>query len=474
LALDRLERWSLVGLPQLNRSVLDGEMAASTVVDTLRRFVLADLPLPERFTPREAQQLVVHLSFTGASVARHYQEAHPRNRATPERAFARLTVGPDKLPFQEYFARAAARTGTGHGNRDTYSSVVRWNTPTCEVRWAGGRIAVLPGAFDDGNIRTYTGDRGEESFLELTKKAETLERGVNEALEPLSDGSVDLDSYEASCRIRLALVLLTVLHRIEADFSRLPPSVGLRADHFMDVFRQFAAHWEVGDIPPSGALDAESLARDLLLGLDVPDYHRQVRRMFPALLGGERAMLDTLMDRRPLPERVLARLGLDAATLAELPAAALRDLVRAHPSLAGWYLLLYAHARVSGAHLALAKKYLFAPARLRAAKGVPDFGLVPRQQGTTGMTESVLELLTRARHQHVLSCLHQIPQLELVALADLPPAPRIDTADAAAMVRFVDRPEPGDRRAAALAAPSGLRRPIMPAVPRPAVAKRAG
>jgi hypothetical protein len=471
LALDRLERWSLVGLPQLNRSVLDGEVAAASLVATLRRFVLADLPAPERLTPREAQQLVVHLSFTGASVARHYQEAHPRHRDTPERAFAGLTVGPDKVPFRDYFARAAARTGTGHGDRDTYSSVVRWNTPTCEVRWAGGRIAVLPGAFDDGSIRTYTGDRGEQSFLELTKKCETLERGVNEALEPLSDGSVALDSYESACRVRLALVLMTVLHRLAADFSRQPASVGLRPDHFIDVFRQFAAHWRPGDIPPSGALDAESLARDLLLGLDMPGYRAHLRTLFPALLAGERTMLDALMDRRPLPEQALARLGLDPAALAEMPVAALRDLVRAHPALAGWYLLLYAHARASGAHLALAKKYLFGPARLRGAKGIPDFGLVPREQGTTGMTESVLERLTRARHQHVLSCLHQIPQLELVALADLPPAPRIDTADAAVMVRFTDEPEPGDRRLAAIAAPTGLRRPLMPAA---APAKRAG
>jgi hypothetical protein len=469
LALDRLERWSLVGLPQLNRSVLDGEVAARSIVATLRQFVLVDLPAPERLTPREAQQLVVHLSFTGASLARHYQEAHPRNRHTPERAFEGLVVGPDKVPFRDYFVRAAARTGTGHYHRDTYSSVVRWNTPTCEVRWAGGRIAVLPGAFDDGLIRTYTGDRGERSFLELTKKAETLERGANEALEPLSDGSVALDSYEASCRVRLALVLLTVLHRLEADFSRLPPSVGLTSDYFIDVFRQFAVHWEVDDIPPSGALDAESLARDLLLGLDVPDYAEHVRAMFPALLAGERTMLDALLDRRPLPERALAELGLDAEALAELPMAALRDLVRAHPALAGWYLLLYANARVSGAHLALAKKFLFTPARVRAAKGVPDYGLVPRDHGTTGMTESLLEGLTRARHQHVLSCLHQIPQLELVALADLPAAPRIDTADVAAMVRFVDEPEPGDRRLAAVAAPTGLHRPLM-VVP----AKRAG
>jgi hypothetical protein len=451
MVLARVGEFSLVELPQLNRSILDGELPPAALLDTLTRSVLVDLPAPESFPAREAQQLLVHLAFCGASVARHYQYPDVSHRTTPERAFEPLWVGADRIPFRTYFTRLAAQTRTGHCARDSYASLVRWNVPTSEVWWTGERMAVLPGVFDDRSVRTYTGDRGERLFFELVKKSETLERAVNDLLEPLSSGVVGLLSAEAMRRTLVAVALLGVLRQLNSDFGRLPAGAGLRPEHFVDVFRQFAPHWEAGDIPPSGAQDPEALKRDLLLGLDIPDRDWHIERQFPALLDVERREVIRLMGRPPLPRMLLASLRFDEATLGAMSGLELRRAVRRHPTLAAWYLLLTAHARASGAHLALAKKFLFRVARAREAAGIPDTGLVSRLRGTTGMDESLLDRLVRARHNHALSGLHQIPHLELLALAGIdPPEPAVHV-DVDAVVGFTRTgggeagPSPGPR-----------------------------
>jgi hypothetical protein len=417
--LTRLDNWSLFGLPQLNVSILDGDLAPTALVETLARYVFADLPAPEAFAPPQARRLMVHLAFSGASVARHYQERDVAHRATPELAFHRLRVGLDQVPYRAYFARLAAHTQSGHYGRDTYTTLVRWNVPTTEVRWGGARLAMLPGAFADGQVRTYTNDLGERLFFVLTKRSETLERAANAMLEPISDGAVPGDSAEAIDRVRLATTMLTALRQLNADFGALSAEVGLRPGHFIDVFRQFAVHWQAGDIAPSGAHDPEALKRDLLLGLDLPDLPGHVQRQFPVLLATERAELTRLLGRPPLPDLLLASLRLDGPALREMSADQLRRAVRRHPALAAWYLLLTAHARAAGVHLMLAKKFLFRPGQARANAGIPDTGVVSRIRGTTGMDESFLERLTRLRHSHALASLHQIPHLELLALAGI-------------------------------------------------------
>jgi hypothetical protein len=427
--LSRLDNWALAGLPQLNVSILDGDLASSALVDTLTRYVFADLPTPEAFTPPQARQLLVHLAFSGASVARHYQERDVAHRATPERAFDRLRIGAGQLPFRTYFARLAAQTQSGHCGRDSYTTLVRWNVPTTEVRWGGARLAVLAGAFADGQVRSYTNDLGDRLFFVLTKKSETLERAANCLLEPISDGTVPGDSAEAIGRVRLATTMLTAVRQLNSDFGALPPEAGLRPGHFIDVFRQFAVHWQHGDIPPSGAHDPEALKRDLLLGLDLPDLPGHVQRQFPALLATERAELTRLLGRPPLPDLLLASLRLDEPALRAMSADQLRRAVRCHPALAAWYLLLSAHARAAGVHLMLAKKFLFRPAQARANAGIPDTGVVSRTRGTTGMDESFLERLTRLRHSHALASLHQIPHLELLALAGMEPPDVVASAD---------------------------------------------
>jgi hypothetical protein len=471
--LARLDKWSLAGLPQLNVSILDGDLAPTALVDTLARHVLADLPAPEAFPPALARQLLVHLSMSGGSVARHYQERSVAHRATPEEAFSRLRVGVDRIPFRAYFSRLATQTGTGHYGRDTYTALITWNVPTTEVKLAGARLARLPGAFDDGQIRTYTNDPGERLFFLLIKESEALERAANELLAPVAAGTVPVHSAEGIDRVRLATTMLTALRQLNSDFAALPPEVGLRPGHFIDVFRQFAVHWQVGDIPPSGAHDSEALKRDLLLGLDLPDLAGHVRRQFPALLASQRAELSPLLGHPAQPDLLLASLSLDRATLAEMSADQLRRTVRQHPALAAWYLLLTAHARAAGVHLLLAKKFLFRLAHARATAGIPDTGVVSRTRGTTGMDESFLEQLTRLRHSHALACLHQIPQLELLALAGIEPPCVLSGPELATLVT-VAGPTGLIGPTALPAAPVPSQRPAHPAGPATAAGRGAG
>jgi hypothetical protein len=107
--------------------------------------------------------------------------------------------------------------------------------------------------------------------------------------------------------------------------------------------------------------------------------------------------------------------------------------------LAALYLLLVAHARMSGVHLKIAQKYLFAPQRQREVAGLGDPHVVSNRYGTTGMDERYLQQLTRTRQHHVLACLRILGGGELDALAGLDAAP----ADLGSLVRFTG---PGTRR----------------------------
>ncbi|AEV83065.1 hypothetical protein ACWT_2046 [Actinoplanes sp. SE50] len=400
--------WVLHELPRLNEAILNQHAPPELLVTELCEHVLPGLPDPTQLTPVQAQRLVVHLGFAGASVARHYQEHTPGGTEHPERAFDVLTAGEERIPFRRYFAGLAQHTGTGHYDRDSYASLVRWNVGTVRVRLHGEVVAELPGVFDDGRIRSYTGTAGEERFFLLVKQGEAIELAVNCALEPLTAEHASLICEKARHRVREATVLLAELRRLFRDFASRPAEETMAADAFMDVFRQFAAHWTPGDIPPSGALDPEALKRDFLLGIDEPEYDRQARRLFPALLDQERTEIGNLMSDCPLPCRVLAEVGVDEADLRLSDEGDLRRLVAHHPALIDWHRLLTMHAQVSGAHLMLSKKFLFKPQRQRDAAGLGDQHLVSNRAGTTGMTETYLERLTRARQRHTLAALRPV------------------------------------------------------------------
>jgi hypothetical protein len=448
----RVNAWVVTELPSLNQDILARRRPPGDLGAELARSVLADLPLPESLTVREAQQMVVLLGLAGASLGRHYQELSQDHRATPEGAFDQCAVGAEAIPFRAYFARLAERTGTGHCHRDSYAALTRWNVPTTEVWWAGERLAVLAGVFDDGLVRTYTGTADEQRFFELIKVSEAIEQAVNATLMPLSDTTLDVRDPEALDRTGLAVVLLAELRRVNAHFAALPPAEGLRADYFMDVFRQYAVHWTRGDVPPSGALDPEAIARDCLLGVRTPSYQAHIDRIFPALLDAERELLSRLMERPSLPCIALRSLGIDAAALTEMSPAQLRETVGRRPVLAALYLLLVGHARMSGVHLKIAQKYLFDPQRRREIAGLGDPHVVSNRRGTTGMDERYLRELTRERHQHVLSCQHALDGNELGVLAGLDRA----RAGLGSLVRFTTS---GPHRSYAVTWLAGLRKP---------------
>jgi hypothetical protein len=449
---DRVNAWVMTELPRLNQDILARRRPPGDLGAELARSVLGYLPLPESLTVGEAQQLVVLLGLAGASLGRHYQELSTGHRATPERAFDGCPVGPEAIPFRAYFGRLAERTGTGHCHRDSYAALTRWNVQSTEVWWAGQRIAVLAGVFDDGLVRSYTGTADEQRFFELIKVSEAIEHAVNATLMPLSDTTLDARHPEALDRLGLAVVLLGELRRVNAHFAALPPEEGLRTEYFMDVFRQYAVHWAPDDIPPSGALDPEAIARDCLLGVRTPSYRAHIERIFPALLDTERELISRLMERPSLPGIVLRSLGIDAAALTEMSSAQLRETVARRPVLAALYLLLVAHARMSGVHLKMAQKYLFDPQRRREIAGLGDPHVVSNRRGTTGMDERYLQELTRERHQHALACLHALGGNELAALAGLDRA----RAGLGSLVRFTGS---GTHRSHAVTWLAGLRKP---------------
>jgi hypothetical protein len=404
----RTDEWIDDELPRLNQAILTGGRPPASLAADLRREVLPDLPSVTTLSPAEAQRLLVRLGFVGASVARHFQEWTPGGKDTPERAFDDLAAGIDAVPFRAYFAAVADRTGTGHYGRDSFASLVRWNVGTTQVRAGSQLLATLPGVFDDGRIRSYTGSGAEERFFRLVKQGEAVELAVNQTLAPLTEEGAHLLGDDAVARVRLATDLIMALRRLFLDFAGAPTEQSMPADHFMDVFRQFAVHWTAGDIPPSGALDPEALKRDYLLGIGLDGYDDLVRRLFPALLPTERDAIETLMGRPPLPERLLTSLSLDAGVLRSTGTADLRRLTGRDPGLLDWYGLLTAHARAAAAHLMLSQKFLFKPQRRRDTAGLGDRPLVSNRAGTTGMDETFLERLTRARREHVLAPLRAV------------------------------------------------------------------
>jgi hypothetical protein len=406
VVLQQVGEWTDAELPRLNRAILGGEVGGARLAEQVTEVLFPLLPPPGRVPAEQAKRLAVRLGFVGASLGRHYQERTPDGKLTPERAFDGLAVG--DLPFRQYFAAIAERTGTGHCGRDTYASLVRWNVGTLKVRRGDETMAVLPGVFDDGKVRSYTGTPGEERFFLLVKQGEAIELAINEVLGPLNVEDAALLGADALARVRLAAELLDALRTLFRDFASLPPERSMPTDQFLDVFRQFAVHWTAGDIPPSGALDPEALKRDFLLGINLDGYESNVRRLFPALLTAEREAIEPMMAEPALPERMLAGLGHSAASLRAADRGDLLRLVGEHPGLADWYTLLATHARAAGAHLMLSKKFLFKPQQRREAAGLGDKPLVSNRAGTTGMNETFLDRITRARQDHSLAPLRNV------------------------------------------------------------------
>jgi hypothetical protein len=431
-SLVRLEAWFRDELPRLNRAVLQGGAPPATVADGLAP-MLPELPAPDAISDIEAQQLVIVLGLAGSSVARHHQEQDPVRKQHPEHSFDGLVAGPAAMPFRDYFAALADRTGAGHYGRDAYASLVLWNVPTTEVRFQGRTLAALPGVNPDRLIRTYTGDLGEAWFFELVKRGQTIELAANDLLAPLAAGDVALTCDEGLDRVRLATTLLDALRLLFLEFANVTPGHGMQPQYFMDVFRQFAVHWQADDIPPSGALDVDALKRDFLLGTADEPYRQHINRIIPALLAHERRELTAIMDRPPLPVALLREFGLTPAALGQLSDERLAALAATHPAITDWYLLLSAHARAAGGHLMLSKRFLFNPQRNRDEAGLGDKPLVSNRRGTTGMDESILDRLTRMRREHPLVALRHTPVIATAPVGSLFAVEDVDVVSASGL-----------------------------------------
>jgi hypothetical protein len=293
---------------------------------------------------------------------------------------------------------------------------VRWNAPTAVVEADGEALAVLPGSFPDGETRTYTGDPAEIAFFALLKKSEALERAVNDVLEPVAEGGVGLLSPDAVDRALLATRLMAALIQANQEFAAICAEYGeLGAEHSLDAFYRFAVHWEAGDLAPTGVQDPEFLRRDLLLGIDFPGYAEHVRRIYPSLLGSEREMLDRRSVRPSLSRKLLAALEIDADELARCTEDQARELVRAHPQLAAWYLLLAANAEFGAVNLMLTDRVLYKPLRERDLSAGGEGNPVSSRRDAPGIEEPLLVRLALARRNHPLRALGQLPHRELAA-----------------------------------------------------------
>lgn len=431
--LDAVNRWCLGRLVDLNGEALAGRCSPRNFTVIVADEVMPLLPPAHTLSQRQLRQALVLAGLLGSSILRHHQQHDRAAQTDPPSVLRSVPVGDGTGDLLAYVAEVAARSDTGHPPRDAYASFARWNTPAAVVAWHGQRSRLLPGSFDDRAVRTYTGDPGEVAFLMLLKRAEAVEQVVNDLVEPLVTGGVDLATPDSIDAMRNAAGLLHVLTALNSGFTA---SVGGSrwANHFMDVFRQFAVHWRVGDVPPSGAQDAEFLRRDLLLGIDLPDYPRHVHRVFPALLDSEREMLRRLFGATPLPAMVLARAGTSVADLASMSSSDLLDLTADHPALVACYELMRANDRVASSHLGLVKRLLFNPQRARDRRGAPDGAVVSNWSGTTGMLEGLLDALTAARKRHPLAVFRALPADELARAASLPPTIDVRQIDAAEIV----------------------------------------
>jgi hypothetical protein len=313
--------------------------------------------------------------------------------------------------FLAYYEAVARSTMARPPTKDSYVALVRWNIPTTRVIVDECTRAEIPGVFDDGRVRTYVGTPGDERFLELLKMSEALERCANESLMRVSEAlycGAKFDREEAEDGLREATEYLAAVHSLNFDFLRAPAERSIDPESFMRVTRQFAVHWRSGaaDIPTSGAQDPEFLARDLRLGIDVPDYARHIKRIYPGLLASEADWLTRLgrLDET-LTDGVLDRCHLSAEVAHGLSGVVLSEMTREEPLLGALYSLLRENARISSVHLALAKKFLFKPFRKHVDGGGRDAELVSHRAGTSGMSESLLERLNDARQRHPLAAM---------------------------------------------------------------------
>ena len=429
---ERFNQWTLNELRPFNSLVISKKKTLAELV-TAMNALLQVAPDPENLSVLNIQQLLVILGVWGSSVGRHYQEEYPETKTSqPDAGISLLRVGLQKTAFRAYFNSLAELSGTGHPPRDAYASLVRWNTGTMRACWKGETVARLPSVFNDARIRTYTDDIGETLILELFKRCETLEKAANNALKPLWDGGIGhMDFDEMRERFILAMHMLAGIQRFMLDFPFGDERGKLTPNQFIDVFRQFAIHWDTEDIPPSGPQDTEFIKRDLLIGMGLPRYVEHVRRIFPGLLEEERKELSELFGRKALPVQLLENAGTTLSDFNGFSKNELEIFINKNPIVSYCFFFLRANSHLSAAHLMLAKRFLFKPIRIREKTGLANaLAPVSNEMGITGLTEGPLERLNNGRRDHVLTRLDQFTNTELFHLSGIGRCPELTTAEA--------------------------------------------
>lgn len=432
-ALGLIDTWTRTELPALNRAILGRTESAGVLVRRLNEEVLPWLSAAPTLTAAQARRVLVLVGLWGSSVVRHFAERGLRVAdGNSPLDLLRLRSGGS---FLELANAVAKQTGTGHPPRDGYISTVHWNAPAVQVVWHGEVLGSLGSAFDDGELRTFTGLRGEREFLLLLKRAEAAEAAANRLLEPLWNSEIPVDSPDWCRNALLAAVMLRVVHALNCEFGERKGANALDADTFIDVIRQFAVPWRANDLPPSGAQDHEWILRDLILGIDLPGYELHVRRQFPAMSDHQRDLLKPALCRESLPALVIRGCGTSAALLEEMSDTQLARLLRERPALGACFLVARANAQVASSHLGLTKKLLFNPVRAREKAEAARQRAVSNGAGATGIPERQLELLTASRKRHALRPLARLTTSRLRALAGFEQETAIDKGELDRIVR---------------------------------------
>lgn len=408
-----LSDWMRERLHPANRRVLAGEMTGWELVDRVNAEAFSGLPSVDDVPHDERWALIATTTMIASCAERHVQQ--DQRRVDPDaplrygEGLARLQAG--REPFLRWLDDLAERLQ--HPRRDSFTTFIELNGRCAEVCCprTGEPVYRIGSLFEDGRLNTFSGDPAEQAFINLLKPSVALQGAANEQLDPIHRGEVALDSGDALVRTLTAAAWMYAMRDLMNDFMR---ESGMRADFFLDIFRQYAVRWSIGPggTPASASQDRCSLLRDVMIFDDLvparedfPGFHAHVRHYYPLILGPAAVRLEAAMGRPSLESRLREALGGDLGALAAAPEAEREALVRRSPWLAGYLELYRAQADNSRAHYASIMKYLYHPKRKRDELGDPRerVVVVPNDRGSSGLAPmGALRWLNTARTQHPL------------------------------------------------------------------------
>ena len=412
-------------LPSLNESAFEGEITTDEMIATVNDVVLSNLPAMESLQAnKQSQQLLVVLGLIGSSVERHVQQAAikqsisttacaekysvQRDGAVAGRGLARLHTS-RRTPFIVYFQHVARLLN--HPRRDSFITFVEFNGPAIELRHPATfqPWRTFPAVMPEGSFYTFTRQQAEVDFIRLLKKSFVLQTAANEFLSAVQDPAVDLASDRAIKATFNATILIYAIH---AELVAFMQQDCFDTDFFLDCFRQYACAWSSTHPlkPPSGANDAASLQRDLMLFDELipasnrfPGYRAHVRKTFSVLTPNLIQQLEQTMAQPSIETKIVNQIGFDPAQVSRKTAI---DTLLQYPWLSAYCQLYLAQRRLSRIHYASVQKYLMRPKQIRDKERDrrEDITVVSNRYGTTGMKPlGILKRIDEARASHCLA-----------------------------------------------------------------------